>query len=83
MARVLGWEVTPREGQSPLLKAGTHRTGNEIEGWLDWRLQEEESCLGASVPPTRRPRVLGSQSGSQDQLVASQAAHAPGLSPGL
>lgn len=40
--------------------------------WLGWSLLEEELCLGAAV--------LASQSGgSQDQLVASQAAHAPGL----
>lgn len=63
-------------GTEPILEVDTYScrvTGLEspTRGVVSW------SCC----PPTRRPRVLGSQSGgSQDQLVASQAACAPGLS---
>lgn len=75
LTRSCGGNNTPGETE-PNLKIDTYRTGNEVVAWLGWSLLEEELCPGAAV--------LASQSGgSQDQRVASQAAHAPGLSPGL
>lgn len=70
-------------GTEPLLEAGTTELGMRLQGGWTGDSKKRSRVLELLTPPTRRPRVLGSQSGSQDQLVASQAAHAPGLSPGL